>query len=192
MAKRKTLKDTVPEDEIVDLGEIINEPNYPFPDGEYGITGGISDYSLVVKKIAYRTGTAEDGDNIGKVIRYENWVDYPSYHSDLVGIFKSYAKILNLSEFKKKKMKSDISELVNIHKNTYDIINTTLGDMVKPLSKEQESVALLLDMKQDLISEVNELRSSIKDLHELESEVTKELKKARKIVVDVNKTKKKE
>ena len=55
-----SLKDTVPDSEIVRLGEIKNEPNYQI-DNDYGIKGGYRDYSLVKKRIAYRTGTKEDG-----------------------------------------------------------------------------------------------------------------------------------
>lgn len=189
--KIRSLKDTVPESEIINSGEVRNEPNYILPDGNYGITGGYADYSLVKKRIAYRTGKKDDGGNQGKVIRYEAWEDASCYHADLVDIFKSYARILNLSEFKKKKMMSDINELVNIHQNTYDLINTALGSMCKPLSKEQEGVGLLLDIKQDLINEINESRERLKELHKLELDVTRELKEARKIIVDVDKLKKK-
>jgi len=45
-----SLKDSVPDNEILRLGEIKNKPNYPFPDGEYGITGKYRDYSLVKKE----------------------------------------------------------------------------------------------------------------------------------------------
>jgi hypothetical protein len=188
-----SLKDTVPDSEIVRLGEIRNRPHYPFPDGLYGISGKYADFSLMCKRIAYRTGTEEDGVNCGKVIEYKMWEDYPCYISTLEGIFKAYAKILNLSEFKTKKMNGDIKELVEIHRKTQDTINKALSGIDKELNYYQEEICTLSDTKQRLLNDINDLKkikegiaSKITDIDRMYEEI----KDKRKIIVDVDKPKK--
>lgn len=188
----KSLKETVSDNEIVRLGEIRNRPDYPFPDNEYGIAGKYKDYSLVNKRIAYRTGTVEDGVNVGKIIEYEVWEDYPCYVSTLEGIFKSYAKILNLTEFKTKKMNGEIAELVAIHRNTNEIINKALGGIDDFMNQEQGEICSLADTKQRLLSEISELKkikesfvTIIKDVDNMYNEI----KDKRKIIVDIDKPK---
>jgi hypothetical protein len=187
------LKDSVPDSEIIRNGEVRNKPDYPFPDGLYGIKGKYADYSLVTKKLAYRTGTEEDGKYCGKVIEYELWEDYPCYVSTLEGIFKSYAKILNLSEFKTKKMMGDVSELVEIHKKTYDTINKALSGIDQYLSNEQNEICTLADTKQRLLNDIddltiieNNIRKKIVNIDRMYSEI----KDKRKIIVEVDKPKK--
>ena len=198
MAKGKqkgivSLKDTVPENEIVISDQIINEPNYTFPDGEYGITGKDRCYSLVKKRIAYRTGKEEDGVNCGKVISYTIFEDAPCYTDSFERIFDAYARILNLTEFKTKKMKGNISELVEIHQRTHDMINEALKGIDTYLSKEQEEVCILADTKQGLLNDIKELRQQKSEIIKILSDINKihkEIKQARTIIVDRDKPKK--
>jgi hypothetical protein len=188
-----SLKETVSDSEIVRLGEIRNKPDYPFPDGEYGITGKYADYSLVKKRIAYRTGTAEDGEYDGEVIEYEIWEDYPCYVSTLTGLFESYAKILNLTEFKTKKMKGEISELVAIHQKTHDMINAALKGYDEYLTKEQKEKCHKLDIIGSLEAYIDELKSNINTYRKYEADIERmynEIKEKRKIIVEVDKPKK--
>jgi hypothetical protein len=187
-----SLKDTVPDSEIVRLRKVKNPPNYQIDD-DYGITGGYADYALVKKRIAYRTGTEEDGVNCGRVIEYETWEDYPCYVSTLEGIFEAYARILNLTEFKKKKMKGNISELVEIHQRTHDMINEALKGIDTYLSKEQEEVCTLADTKQELLNDIKELRQQKSEVIKILNDINKmynEIKQARVIIVDRDKPKK--
>lgn len=198
MAKGKqkgvvSLKDTVPDSEIVRLGEVKNYPNYPFPDGEYGITGKSSDYSLVKKRIAYRTGTEEDGQHIGKVIQYAVYEDVPCYSSDLENLFDGYARILNLTEFKQKKMKGDIKELVEINQRTHNMISEALKGIDTYLTQEQKEVCSLADTKQRLLNDINELKQQKNEIIKILNDINKihnEIKQARTIIVDRDKPKK--
>ena len=187
------LKDTVPDSEIIRLGEITSEPKYKFPDGKFGITGKYKDYSLVEKRIAYRTGKENDGANCGKVIEYETWEDYPCYVSTLEGIFKSYASILNLTEFKAMKVNSSIGELVAIHKSTHDKINKALCGLDNFVTDTKEEICNLADTKQKLLVEINELKAIKSNMSNMIASIDKmyaEIKEKRKIIVDVDKPKK--
>lgn len=198
MAKGKpkgvvSLKDTVPENEIVISDQIINEPNYTFPDGEYGIVGKDRCYSLVKKRIAYRTGKEEDGINCGKVISYTIFEDAPCYTEDYVNLFDAYARILNLTEFKTKKIKGDISEVVEIHQRTNNMISEALKGIDTYLSKEQEEVCTLADTKQELLNDIKELRQQKSEVIKILNDINKmhnEIKQAKVIIVDRDKPKK--
>lgn len=170
MAKQ-SLKDTVPDNEIVRNGEVKNVPNYIFPDGEYAVTGKYRDYSLVTKRIAYRTGTEEDGVNNGKVIEYTTWEDYLCFSSTLEGIFDSYAKILKLSEFKKKKLMTDIKELIEINNKISDLITKTLSDYDKSFNKDQQETVELLDIKEHLKTSIDEANKTREELLKKNAEV---------------------
>lgn len=197
MARSKgkvSLKETVPEDEIVKLGEVKNEPNYIMPDGLYGISGGYMDYSLVKKRIAYRTGNTDDAENEGKVIEYTTWEDVPCYKSTLQGIFEAYAKILNLSEFKRKKLMQSISDLIEINKKTKDKIYKSIGNYDVLFTNEQNDILSLLDKKESLLKDINDLQDIkeeyVKSLNDLE-QLKNEIKERRKIIVqDMPKQKK--
>ena len=187
-----SLKDTVPDSEIIRLGEVRNEPNYPIDDN-YGIAGGYDDYSLVKKRIAYRTGTEEDGINNKKIIEYEIWEDAPCYVSTLEAIFNAYAKKINLTEFKSKKMKGNISELVEIHRNTQNMISKALKGIDTYLSNEQTEVCQLADTKQRLLNDIEELQKQKNNITKILDDIDrmhKEVKKATAIIVDRDKPKK--
>ena len=187
-----SLKDTVPDSEIVRNGEVKNPPNYQIDDN-YGITGGFRDYSLVKKRIAYRTGTKDDGANCNRIIEYEIWEDVPCYVSSFESIFNSYAKIINLTEFKTKKMKGNISELVEIHRNTQDMISKALNEIDTYISKEQGEICSLADTKQRLLNDIKELRQQKSEVIKILNDINKmhnEIKQARVIIVDRNKPKK--
>ena len=188
----KSLKDTVPDNEIIRNGEVKNEPNYQIDDN-YGITGGFRDYSLVKKRIAYRTGTEDDGVNCNRIIEYEIWEDVPCYVSTLEGIFKSYAKIIDLTEFKTKKMMKNISALVEIHRNTQDMISKALKGIDIYMSKEQGEICSLADTKQRLLNDIKELQKQKNNITKILYDIDrmhKEVKKATAIIVDRNKPKK--
>ena len=188
----KSLKDTVPDNEIIRNGEVKNPPNYQIDDN-YGITGKDRDYSLVKKRTAYRTGTEEDGINNKKIIEYEIWEDVPCYISTLEGIFNAYAKIINLTEFKTKKMKGNISELVEIHRNTQNMISKALKGIDTYLSKEQTEVCSLADTKQRLLNDIKELQKQKNNITKILDDIDrmhKEVKKATAIIVDRDKPKK--
>ena len=187
-----SLKDTVPDNEIVRNGEVKNVPNYQIDD-DYAISGGYKDYSLVKKRIAYRTGTEDDGANCNRIIEYEIWEDVPCYVSSLESIFNSYAKIINLTEFKTKKMKGNISELVEIHRNTQDMISKALNEIDTYISKEQGEICSLADTKQRLLNDIKELQKQKNNITKILDDIYKmhkEVKKATAIIVDRNKPKK--
>lgn len=182
-----SLKDTVPDSEIVRKGEVRNEPNYIFPDGNFGITGKYADYSLVTKRIAYRTGTEDDKEDCGKVIEYTVWEDYPCYMSTIEGIFKSYAKINNLSEFKRKKLMTEMNELVNIHRSTDDKITKALGTLDTFIDRTQEEILSLADTKQKLLEDIKELTSIKYNLKTKIDDIDKmyaDIKDKHKIIVE--------
>lgn len=187
------LKDTVPDNEIVRKGEVRNEPNFIFACGNYGIVGQYMDYSLVEKKLSYRTGKKEDGEDEGKVIEYIDWKDVPAYHSTLKGMFESYAKIKNLTEFKTKKLVEDISEIIEINKNTQKLIVETLNNYDNVLSKNGTETLTLMDKKELLKDEIRELELRIKKYTKLDKEIDnmyKQIKDKTTIIVNRDKPKK--
>lgn len=194
MARGKIgLRDTVKDEEIVRLGEVRNEPNYIFPDGIYGISGGYGDYSLVKKRVALRTGNEEDGINNGKVIEYTTYEDVPCYVSTIQGIFESYARIINLTELKKKKMCNDIGEIVNIHKNTQEMVSEALKGYDKHLNKNQREACNLIDTIEMLKKYITEQETTIEKYKKYNVDIDRmyaEIKDKRKIIVDVDKPKK--
>jgi uncharacterized protein YoxC len=90
-------------------------------------------------------------------------------------------------------MNSEISELVEIHKNTYDTISKALSGIDKYLSKEQEEVCNLADTKQMLLNEISDLNKIKEDIKKKISDIDRmynEIKDKRKIIVEVDKPKK--
>jgi len=165
-----SLKDSVKDSEIVRLGEIRNEPNYILDD-DYGISGGYADYSLVKKRVAYRTGTIVDGINCDKVIEYISYDDAPCYMPTITGIMESYARILNLSEFKTKKIMSSLGDLYAIQKNTASSISKALKGFDTPLNKTQNEVCELMDTKASLIEEIRLMKESMADFKKAKKDV---------------------
>ena len=193
MAKGKgivSLKDTVPDNEIIRNGEVRNEPNYMFPDGNFGITGKYRDYSLVTKRIAYRTGTKEDGDNFGKVIEYTVWEDYPCYVYKLSEVFREYANINNLTTFKTKKLMTSISELVEIENSTSELITQALIGFDTKMNKSQNETLELLDTKECLKNSIEEIKLMKNELIKKSDEVDRliETIKAKSVYI-INKDK---
>ena len=183
------LRDTVADSEIVRLGEIKNKPNYKI-DENYGITGGESDYALVKKRLACRTGTAEDGINAKKIIEYEMWDDDFCYVENFVKIFRAYAKKIKLTEFKTKKMNGDIKELIEIEQKTNDMINEALKGIDQYLNKEQEEVCVLADTKERLKIDISELQQQKKELASMIKNINvmyEEIKDKHKLVMSVDK-----
>lgn len=182
MAKQ-TLADTVDESEIVDLGEVENEPNILIDD-DFGITGKYLDYALVQRKVAHKTGKEEDGINNGKVIRYTKWEDC-KYSGDIFGCLRMYQKISNLNKISKLKSCKDFKVIEDIFKSTDDTINKFFkgyGDM----SNQQQEMAGLIDMVNLLklrIKESNKVFDAVQELHEL-------VKAKRKIVINDTEPKK--
>jgi hypothetical protein len=186
------LKDTVPDNEIVRNGEVRNEPIYPFPDGIYGISGEYRNYSLVKKRLAYRTGTEEDGINMNRVIEYAIWEDVPCYAANIEDIFESYAQILNLTEFKSNKLKGEIKELVDIHRHTDEMISTALKGFSEYLTNEQRKKCQLTDSIIGLEAYITQLKDRLDKYKKLDHEIDnmyKTIKEKTTIIVNRDKPK---
>ena len=182
MAK-ETLASTVPEEEIVDLGEELNIPNILIDD-DFGISGKYLDYALVQRKVAYRTGKAEDGENEGKVIRYIKWEDC-KYASNISGCLGIYKKISNLNKISKLKKCRDFAVIEAILKETNDVVDNFLKTH-NDLNNQQSQIADMMDTINELkskIKEANKVFEAVQNLHEL-------VKTKRKIVIDDTEPKK--
>jgi phage-related minor tail protein len=86
---------------------------------------------------------------------------------------KSYAQILNLTEFKSKKMKGEISELVEIHKNTQDKISEALKGFSEYLTNEQRKTCELTDIIIKLESHIKQLESLFEKYIKIDKDIDK-------------------
>lgn len=174
MARGKRLSvDTVDEADIIDLGEEVNPPNGIFEEDEttgYGFTGKYGDYALVIKKIAHRTGKAEDGEYCDKVIRYCKWEDV-NYSSTLFGVLNSYIAHRNLSKTKALKKVKEFSEIEKIYKETQANISTFLGSIT--LDNDTKKVCELYDTLQKIKSDLSSVEKVLEDADKL-NELIKE------------------
>ena len=149
----------------IDLGEVMCEPNILIDD-EYGISGNSRDYALVVKKIAHRTGKAEDGENEGKVIRYTKWEDV-SYAGTIFECLRSYQDVTNLTKIKALKNCKDYLEIEKIYKETNDKINRFLKH--QDMSKETKDAISLMDTINQLRGTLNEAKGLIKEVNDFKA-----------------------
>ena len=175
-----SLKDSVKEEEIIDLEEEINVPNILLegsPESGYGITGGYGDYSLVEKKIAYRSVKEEDNvDKKYKVIKYATWVDCPSYNSTLLECVNSWINKRNLTKIKALK-KANFSEVEKIYNYTRQVVKKAMESL--SFSDNAKSSAVAIDNYNTILKETEDIKSIIKEanqLHEL-------IKEKRKILI---------
>ena len=179
---KQSLADTVDESEIIESGEITSEPNIIIDD-EWGIRGGYRDYALVTKKIAHRTGKYEDGENEGKVIRYEKWEDV-LYCGTIFECLRSYQEVTNLSKIKALKNCKDYFEIEKIYKSTNATINSFLKhqDMVE----ESKDIAKLLDTISQLQLELKRVHTILAEADELHEKI----KEKRQILINDTEPKK--
>jgi hypothetical protein len=90
-------------------------------------------------------------------------------------------------------MNGDINELVNIHKKTNEAIKKALCGIDNFMTDKQDEVCNLVDTKQRLLKEINELKKTKEEIIKINSDIDKmygEIKEKRKIIVDVDKPKK--
>lgn len=124
-----SLLEVTPPDQIFDLGEELNKPEFIFPkDEEFGISGRYRDYALVQMKYAARTGKEEDGEYNGKVIKYKKWEDI-NYASTFWSAIKNYIDYKSLSEFKARK-ELNIDNIKQIYLDIQVVVCDTLKSCV--------------------------------------------------------------
>ena len=162
---KQSLADTVDESEIIESGEITSEPNILIDD-EWGIRGGYRDYALVTKKVAHRTGKAEDGENEGKVIRYEKWEDV-LYCGTIFECLRSYQDVTNLSKTKALKNCKDYFEIEKILKDTQATIRKALREW--SMAKDNTECAMLMDEIAELRKQLNDSKDLIKEVNEFKA-----------------------
>lgn len=166
---KKSLAELTDPSEIIDIGEERGAPNLLI-DEDYGICADAYNYILVNKKIAYRTGTEDDGENNGKVIKYIKWDDV-NYHPTIFHCFQAYFNEKALSETKKLNKCKEYKEVARIYleiKNSIDkcISNLKLSNGVKESADVVDMIEQLkLELKEvtDVLSEADELRELIKE-----------------------------
>ena len=183
MAKQ-TLAETVDPSEIVTSNEEQNPPNIMITD-DIGIIGGYGDYALVEKKIAYKTGKLEDGeDNIGKVIQYTRWYDI-GYFATIFDCVKAYCKYRNLTKIKELEKVKDFKLIEQIFIDTNETVTKFLNNYSKMTDANSNALSLMdtineLKRKTD---EINKVLSEADDLREL-------IKSKRQIIIKETEPKK--
>lgn len=182
MAKQ-TLADTVDPSEIVLSNEEQNQPNIMITD-DIGIIGGYGDYALVEKKIAYKTGKAEDGDNVGKVIQYTRWDDI-GYFATIFDCVKAYCKYRNLTKVKELEKVKDFKVIEQIFIDTNETVTKFLNNYSNMTDANSNALSLIdtineLKRKTD---EINKVLSEADDLREL-------IKSKRQIIIKETEPKK--
>ena len=161
----KSLADTVEEKDIIISEEETNEPNILIEDTGFGISGNYGGYSLVQLKTAHRTGTLEDAENNGKVIRYQTWVEVPTfiYGKTIFDCLDNYEKYTTLYKIKKLKKAS--------FKEVQDILTQTHNDVVRTLKK----LELSKEIKEhcEIFNSVSKLQQRIDEANLIFAEVDK-------------------
>lgn len=169
-----TLKDSVNDDEIINLGEEVNAPNILLEESEesgYGISGGYGDYSLVVKQKAYRSVKDEDNvDSKYKVIEYITWNPYPCYTSTLLNCINSWIEKRNLTKIRALK-KANFSKVEEIVTETRELVNKVMKTL--EINDNEKSNAIHTDNYNSILEETKRIKTIIKEaesLHELVKE----------------------
>lgn len=179
---KQSLAETVDEEDIIIDDEISCEPNIIIDD-DYGIRGKYLDYALVVKKVAHRTGKVEDGENEGKVIRYETWENV-LYGKTIFDCLHIYQDVTNLSKIKALNNCKDFNVIEKIFKDTNRKIDNYLK--CQTISKEADEALSLLDTINQLKFELKEAKEVIKDANDFKAW----LKEKKQIIIkDVEPTK---
>lgn len=144
-------------------------------DDDYGISGNMYDYALVVKKKANRAATKDDCENYeGMYIQYTSWTPV-GYYGTLDGIFTCYIKTVALSKSKKLKRTKDYQKLIEIYQNIYDKINVSLqhenlpSEVIKTckladtIAKMEEQISNMKERYNYLLREADKLEAMIKE-----------------------------
>lgn len=186
-----SLLETTPEENIIDLGNEEGRPEFVFTkDDTYGIAGGYGDYALKECKLAGRT--IKDGKYKGNVERYKRWEDV-NYSGTFWGAVNNYVKYKVLSEFKTKKINKDlqIDDIKGIYIEILEIIRDAMKSNIS--YKDIKEVCDLYDEKTTLLSEIEELKKQIGQCEKYMQQIEQyhnDIKEKRKIIVDVDKPKK--
>lgn len=174
-----TLKDSVNEDEIIDLGE-VDVPNIVLEeksDSGYGIKGNYGDYSLVEKKISYRSVKEDDNvDKKYKVAKYITWLDVPSFHSTLIGCIDAWIDKRNLTRIKALK-KANFGEVEKICNETKKLVSDAMSKLTVDDSLKQN--AIQMDNYNKLLEATERSKSLIRECEKFEEL----LKEKRRIVI---------
>ena len=182
---KQSLAETVDEEDIIIDDGISSEPNILIDDN-FGIRGNYGDYSLVERKIAYRTGKPEDGENEGKVIQYIKWevVSPHSYGKTPFAILENYGEYINLKKFKKLNKEKDFDSVKQIYLDTQSTIR-----------KAMKSTQFSSDIVEHgtLINEIAELKAKLKSINDVlkdADELRELIKEKRRIVISETEPKK--
>lgn len=184
MAK-ETLASTVNEEDIVDLGEEENAPNFLI-DENYGGLGRYGDIALVERKIAYRTGKAEDGINEGKVIRYIKWtnVEPHTYGRTIFDVLNNYDKYVSHIKFKQLNKSQNFDDVKQIYLDTQSTIRQALkSSQFTDDIKQQGTLIDEIELLKSKLKKVDSILAEADELHEL-------IKNKRKIVINDTESKK--
>ena len=187
----QSLLETTPEENIIDLGNEEGRPQFIFPkDDTYGIAGGYGDYALKECRLAGRK--IKDGKYKGNVERYKRWEDV-NYSGTFWGAVNNYVKYKVLSEFKTKKINKDlqIDDIKGIYIEILEIIRDAMKSNIT--YKDIKEVCDLYDEKTTLLSEIEELKKQIGQCEKYMQQIEQyhnDIKEKRKIIVDVDKPKK--
>ena len=181
----KSLSESVDASEIVVTDEEMGTVNFMIDD-DYGCTGSYGDYQLVERKVAYRTGKPEDGENEGKVIQYIKWevVTPHSYGRTPFAILENYAEYINLKKFKKLNKEKDFDSVKQIYLDTQSTIR-----------KAMKSTQFSSDIVEHgtLINEIAELKAKLKSINDVlkdADELRELIKEKRRIVISETEPKK--
>lgn len=171
MAK-ETLASSVSPEEIIDLGEEVNIPNYLI-DETYGVL--LDEYSstLVERKIAYRTGKETDGVNDKKVIQYIAWTPVKThiYGRTIFDAFDNYAKYVTGRKMKELEKCTNFEDVKQIYLDTQSTIRKAMkstqfssdivehGTLINEIAELKAKLALINDVFKD----ADELKELIKE-----------------------------
>ena len=184
MAK-ETLASTVNEEDIVDLGEEENAPNFLI-DENYGGLGRYGDIALVERKVAYRTGKPEDGVNEGKVIRYIKWtnVEPHTYGRTIFDVLNNYDKYVSHIKFKQLNKSQNFDDVKQIYLDTQSTIRQALkSSQFTDDIKQQGTLIDEIELLKSKLKKVDSILAEADELHEL-------IKNKRKIVINDTESKK--
>lgn len=183
---KQSLLETTDSRDIIKTDEEVGSIPYFIIDKEYGVACDNLCYTLVVKKIACRRGKKDNDEDTSKVYKYIRWEDL-GYLDSFESVIKMYAEVKEKRLNRKLIKSQDLQDIKDIRRSIKNDIKKALS--TKSDDNQIEEVCGLVDAINKLREDIRVAKNQLSELNQLNKDTTKELKKARKIVVDVNKIK---
>ena len=161
---KQTLAEMVDEEDVVDMldNDDSAQPNILITD-DYGIMGEPKDYALAKRIQASRTGTAKDGENEGKIIKYYKW-NKVAYVGSIFSVLQTYEHVANLEKIRKLSMCKDFNVVGDIMRETQSEIRNCIKQL--GMTDDMKNGATMIDDIQLLHKKLNDINKVLSEADE--------------------------